>query len=255
VSVSYADISNTAMLVEIARRTGGYLPDLSFGTHFFQDLVESRIRYLPLYPDDDDSGFNEAFFRSADNLLSSLLPDHAHLADTVRVIDVPANTGNRVANVLMNADLDEAVAMLAEPGRFTERPTHVAVDAGRAGIEFWRWRQEMAERLALSVDAEGLGVVAMYLFGSVKNATAGPGSDIDLLVHVRSTPEQLERLALWLDGWSRSLAEINYQRTGYRTDGLLDVHFVTDEDIAERSSYAVKIDAVTDAARPLPLGE
>jgi pyruvate,water dikinase len=47
---------------------------------------------------------------------------------------------------------------------------------------------------------------------------------------------------------------MNYLRTGYRTDGLLDVHLVTDEDIAKSTSYAVKIDAVTDAARPLPLG-
>jgi hypothetical protein len=38
------------MLIEIARRTGSYVPDLSFGTHFFQDLVEAQIRYLPLYP-------------------------------------------------------------------------------------------------------------------------------------------------------------------------------------------------------------
>ena len=49
VSVTYADINNTAMLIEIARRTGDYLPDLSFGTHFFQDLVEAGIGYLPLY--------------------------------------------------------------------------------------------------------------------------------------------------------------------------------------------------------------
>ena len=40
------------MLIEIARKKGNYVPDLSFGTHFFQDLVESSIRYLPLYPDD-----------------------------------------------------------------------------------------------------------------------------------------------------------------------------------------------------------
>ena len=36
-------------------------------------------------------------------------------------------------------------------------------------------------------------------------------------------------------------------------EGLLDVHIVTDEDIARKTSYAVKIGAVTDAARPLAL--
>ena len=63
VSVTYSDINNTAVLIEIARQKGNYVPDLSFGTHFFQDLVEADIRYLPLYPDDARVVFNEAFFR------------------------------------------------------------------------------------------------------------------------------------------------------------------------------------------------
>ncbi|HEY5124760.1 MAG TPA: PEP/pyruvate-binding domain-containing protein, partial [Ignavibacteria bacterium] len=53
VNVTYSDINNTAVLIEVARKKGNYLPDLSFGTHFFQDLVESSIRYIPLYPDDE----------------------------------------------------------------------------------------------------------------------------------------------------------------------------------------------------------
>ena len=43
---------------------------------------------------------------------------------------------------------------------------------------------------------------------------------------------------------------MNYLRTGYKSEGLLDVHFVTDEDIEQKTSYASKIGAVTDAARP-----
>ena len=50
VPVTYSEINNTAMLIEVARQKGNYLPELSFGTHFFQDLVEASIRYLPLYP-------------------------------------------------------------------------------------------------------------------------------------------------------------------------------------------------------------
>ena len=53
------------MLIEIARRSGDYVPDLSFGTHFFQDLVEARIRYLPLYPDEAEVAFNEDFLLEA----------------------------------------------------------------------------------------------------------------------------------------------------------------------------------------------
>ena len=57
----------------------------------------------------------------------------------------------------------------------------------------------------------------------------------------------------WLEGWSLCLSEMNYLRTGYRTEGLLDVHVVTDADIANRDSFAIKIGAVTDPAQELPL--
>ena len=50
VSVTYSDINNTAMLIEVARKQKDYIPEPSFGTHFFQDLVEASIAYLPLYP-------------------------------------------------------------------------------------------------------------------------------------------------------------------------------------------------------------
>jgi len=96
-------------------------------------------------------------------------------------------------------------------------------------------------------------VEGFYVFGSTKNATAGLNSDIDILIHFRGTENQREKLKLWLEGWSLCLDEINYLRTGYRTGGLLDVHIVTDEDIENKNSYAVKIGAVTDPAREIPL--
>jgi pyruvate,water dikinase len=114
----------------------------------------------------------------------------------------------------------------------------------------------MALRIAALIDPVRFGVKAAYVFGSTKNATAGPASDIDLLLHVEPDGDRRRALSLWLDGWSQSLAEANYLRTGYRTEGLLDVHYVTDEDIAGGANpFATKIGAVTDPARPLPLGK
>lgn len=120
-------------------------------------------------------------------------------------------------------------------------------------VQYWQWRLHMAESVAADLDPERFGVVAAYVFGSTKNATAGPASDIDLLVHVRGSDEQRLALTNWMEGWGRCLSELNYLRTGYRTDNLLDVHLVTDEDIANKDSYAAKIGAVTDAARELKL--
>jgi predicted nucleotidyltransferase len=255
VPVSYADISNTAVLVEVARQKGGYLPDLSFGTHFFQDLVESSIRYLPLYPDDPGVVFNEAFFLRSANALAELAPEFAGLADVLRVIDVPKATGGRVLRVLMNGDLDEAVGLLASPSSGGEpqlAPSAAAPEASRE--DHWRWRLRMARQIAASIDSARFGVRAAYVLGSTKNATAGPASDIDLILHVEAQDGRRRDLESWLEGWSEALAETNYLRTGYRTSGLLDVHYVTDEDIARGSSFAAKIGAVTDAARPLPIG-
>jgi pyruvate, water dikinase len=114
VNVTYSDINNTAMLIEIARRNKDYIPEPSFGTHFFQDLVEASIYYLPLYPDDVGVIFNEKFLTKTRNLLADLLPDFADLANIIRLIDVPASTGNQVLRVLMNADFGEAIAILTE---------------------------------------------------------------------------------------------------------------------------------------------
>jgi len=103
------------MLIEVAYKRGHAEPDLSFGTHFFQDLVEASIRYLPLYPDDPGVAFNRAFLLESHNTLAKLLPAFAHLAETLRVIDVGQATGGQVLRVLMNADLERAVAFLAPP--------------------------------------------------------------------------------------------------------------------------------------------
>jgi len=251
VSVSYSDINNTSVLIEIARQKGNYTPDLSFGTHFFQDLVEARIRYLPLYPDEEGNVFNETFLRCAPNILPDILPEDAWLADTIKVIDVTKAADGLVLRVLMNADLDEAVGMLADPA--TEVLESLDSYSARIPVsgEHWRWRIRMAEYIAMELDAEKFGVKSLYVFGSTKNYNAGPGSDIDLLVHFTGTKEQESLLMTWFDAWSKCLDEMNYVRTGYRSDGLLDVHLVTDEDIENKTSYAVKIGAITDAAKEL----
>jgi pyruvate,water dikinase len=119
VSVTYGDINNTAVLAEVARQKGSYVPDLSFGTHFFQDLVESEIRYLPLYPDEPGTVFDEAFLLDSPNQLAALAPEYEHLHEVVRVIDVREASGGHVLDVLMNGELDEAMGVLcpADPSR------------------------------------------------------------------------------------------------------------------------------------------
>ncbi len=253
VNVTYSDINNTAVLIEVARKRGNYVPDLSFGTHFFQDLVEARIRYLPLYPDDAGIVFNERFLKNTPNVLTEILPQYGYLSDTIRVIDVPRSSNGRILQILMNADLDEAVALLVQPDLGIAAPIQLKNNVEHSADHHWRWRMRMIEHIASQIDPARFGVKGFYVFGSTKNGTAGPGSDIDILVHFKGTKKQQESLSLWLEGWSLCLGELNYLQTGYKSDGLLDIHIITDDDIAHRNSYAIKIGAVTDAARSLPL--
>ncbi len=115
VRVNYSDINNTAMLIEIARRKLGQTPDLSFGTHFFQDLVESRISYLPLYPDEDGVLFNEAFFRDSPNQIGSIISAEKLLEKVIKVIHLPRIRENTTASVVMDGENDQALAFLSTP--------------------------------------------------------------------------------------------------------------------------------------------
>jgi len=254
VQVTYADINNCAALIEIARKKSGYIPELSFGTHFFQDLVESNIRYIPIYPDDEGIVFNDTFLTRSDNILPEILPKYGYLADTIHVIDVPKVTEGRILKILANAELDEAVAYISSPVEEPEYPNkRVHHNETLPNDRFWKWRHYMAEQIAANLDSKRFGVKGFYVFGSTNNGTAGPASDIDIIIHFDGTPKQRDELLLWLEGWSICLSEVNYLKTGYKTSGMLDVHIITDEDIAKKTSFAIKIGAVTDPAYKLKL--
>jgi hypothetical protein len=115
VPVTYADICHTTILVEVARKKGSYLPDVSFGTHFFNDLVESGINYLPLYPDDSEVVWNDTFLNDSVNCLAEVAPDFADMEHVVRVIRVADAADGKLLQVVMDAEADRALAFLAEP--------------------------------------------------------------------------------------------------------------------------------------------
>jgi hypothetical protein len=119
VKVTYADIYNTRVLVEIAMGVGGETPEVSYGTHFFQDLVESSIYPLPLYPNDNGVIFNRTFLDGVPNVLSNLLPDDAPYADCIKVIDVSAASGGRFLEIVMDGEQEQALAYLTNTSKIT----------------------------------------------------------------------------------------------------------------------------------------
>jgi len=112
VQVGFSGICNARALVEIALRSEGYTPEPSFGTHFFQELIEASILYLPLYPDDDSVIYNRKFLRESPNALPELRPEDDGMADIVRVIDVGKTFSGRQLHLVMDGELQEALCYL-----------------------------------------------------------------------------------------------------------------------------------------------
>jgi pyruvate, water dikinase len=108
VKVGYGDINKTLMLVEIALERGGYRPEVSYGTHFFQDLVEADIIPLPLFPGDAgslDLDFLKAAPSTLGGVLSRNLVPPRPVAEAVRVIDLDAMGPGRLSVYLDAADV------------------------------------------------------------------------------------------------------------------------------------------------------
>jgi len=115
VRIGYGDIYNTRALVEIAGGGIGSIPEASFGTHFFQDLVESEIYPLAIYLDDKDTIFNRDFFYNTPNQLLKFLPKASDLLDTLRLIAIDSYRPGHHLELVMDDERDGlTMAFLAQ---------------------------------------------------------------------------------------------------------------------------------------------
>ncbi len=112
VPVVYSDINNTAMLIEVAWDKHGYVPELSFGTHFFQDLVEADIKYLALYPDKPGNLFNRELLLRSPNSLKDFAPEFKDFEKVVRLIDIKEIEKDAMFSVYMDGDKGEALGFV-----------------------------------------------------------------------------------------------------------------------------------------------
>jgi hypothetical protein len=114
VPVRFAELRNVTVLGEIAFAAGGMMPELSFGSHFFQDLVESGIFYLALFPERDGTVLNLDLLDEQTNALPELLPGDSGLAHVIRVVDFPVG-----AELLLQADILGQQVLCHRPTRVT----------------------------------------------------------------------------------------------------------------------------------------
>ena len=87
VPIRFAQIQPISVLCEIVAMSEDLIPDLSLGTHFFSDLIETDILYVAMFPNRAGNGLDRKFFEGAPNGLCRLLPGAEEWSDVVRVID------------------------------------------------------------------------------------------------------------------------------------------------------------------------
>jgi hypothetical protein len=113
IPISYSEIHNARALIEIVDDETS--PEPSYGTHFFQDLVEAQIYPLAVALQDKGAEFNRSFFEETPNALKDLLPNEKKNLDIVRVIDIPAVTDGAHLVLVMDGDEGTAMAYLQPP--------------------------------------------------------------------------------------------------------------------------------------------
>lgn len=101
IPVTFSEINRVSAIAEISHQTGSLVPDLSFGTHFFHDLVETGIVYLAIYPESPGVICDLDWIRSRPNLLSTLAPESEELAHVVHVADT-RSTGLKIQSDVQN---------------------------------------------------------------------------------------------------------------------------------------------------------
>lgn len=115
VRVGFEDINHTLILGEVALREGGSTPEVSYGTHFFNDLVEAEIVPLAVCPDEAGSTFRKELLTEATNRLSELIPEARSLAGVVHVVELPARFDGRMLQVFLDEEEGRGLGLLAGP--------------------------------------------------------------------------------------------------------------------------------------------
>ncbi len=85
VPVHFTELCNMSAICEMASAEAGFMPELSYGSHFFQDLVESDIFYIAVFVGEKEVCFHPERVLDRKNILSEILPGEEKYADVIHI--------------------------------------------------------------------------------------------------------------------------------------------------------------------------
>ncbi len=115
VPVACSDVKNVKVLCELATMHANLSPDISLGTHFFNDIVEMGIVYLGVYPEPQRQGylFSEALLLGRPNQLAGEAAARAGMAEVIHLVDMVDDQ----QELIIHTDPLKQQAVLFQAGR------------------------------------------------------------------------------------------------------------------------------------------
>ncbi len=87
VPVRFGSISHFNVICEVSEKRAGYMPELSYGSHLFQDMVEAGIRYGAIFRNERTAAFDPDMLDTLPDMFPTICPDYPELAGMVRVVE------------------------------------------------------------------------------------------------------------------------------------------------------------------------
>ncbi|PKM68554.1 MAG: pyruvate kinase [Firmicutes bacterium HGW-Firmicutes-2] len=85
VPLNFQELCHMSVVCEMASIEAGFMPELSYGSHFFQDIVETGIFYIALFEGNDEVLLNMDQVITKENQLSTVLSNSEKWEDVIHV--------------------------------------------------------------------------------------------------------------------------------------------------------------------------
>lgn len=85
VPVKFAELCYMSVVCELSSTKAGFISELSYGSHFFQDLVESGIFYIGINEEQKDVIFNPEKLLRTENILAAISPQYNLYKDVIHI--------------------------------------------------------------------------------------------------------------------------------------------------------------------------
>ncbi len=110
IPATFSEINTASVICEIGVMHEGLTPDLSMGTHFFNDMVEMNTLYIGFFPSKEGNVLNEEMLLKLPDHFPYLMPEEPGWKGVIKVIDSDALEGGK--KLYLNADSVKQVAVL-----------------------------------------------------------------------------------------------------------------------------------------------